>query len=223
MTVAVVGHSGSGEGVMPASLAAYEAAIEVGVDMVEVDARWSADGVAVAVHDPDVEGVPVAELSAAEIRAREPHTAGVEAVLELAAERSVPVMLDLKDVGREAEAVELCRRLPAGGFAISTLEDVSVAAIRRDVPDVEVGLSLEAPGGPELLRRADACGARFLSLDVKLDLVSAAATAGYPCFVWTVDDEPTMRRLLADRRVRGLITNRPAAALALRRQMRFAS
>ena len=67
-------------------------------------------------------------------------------------------MLDLKDIGREGEAVALCRRhLPLDRFVVSTLEDVSVATIRRDAPEVEVGLSLEHPGGPELIDRARAC------------------------------------------------------------------
>jgi glycerophosphoryl diester phosphodiesterase len=215
--VAVVGHSGSSEGgVEPASLDAYAAAIAVGADMVEVDARWTADDVALALHDPDVDGRPIAELRADAVRRLVPDAVDVADVLALAAAHSTPVMFDLKDIGRESEAVELCRRhLAVERFVVSTLDDVSVAAIRRQAPDVEVGLSLDVPG-PAPLERARACDARFLSLNVTLGFVDAAHHAGYPVFVWTVDDESTLRRLLIDARVRGVITNRPGFAVGLR-------
>ena len=149
---------------MPASLAAYEAAIEVGVDMV----RWTRDGARTASRSPSRPRrggpCPVAELSAAE-SVREPHTAGSGRV-ELARTRSC---LSCSTQGRRrSEAVELCaaRRL-SGARRPRPGRRLVAAIIRRDVPDVEVGLSLEAPGGPELLRRADACGARFLSLDMQ--------------------------------------------------------
>ncbi len=71
------------------------------------------------------------------------------------------------------------------------------------------------------LARARACGARFLCVNrrlVPLGVVSRAARAGLPAFVWTVDGDAELRRLLRDERLRGVITNRPGRARELRAQ-----
>ena len=64
------GHRGSGTGVVDGhrenTLGSILAAVEAGLDWVEVDARLSADDVLVAHHDPAIDGRVVAELTADE-------------------------------------------------------------------------------------------------------------------------------------------------------------
>jgi glycerophosphoryl diester phosphodiesterase len=65
------GHRGCGAGVVDGhrenTLASFQAAVDAGLDWVEVDARVTADRVLVASHDPVVaDGRFIAELSAAE-------------------------------------------------------------------------------------------------------------------------------------------------------------
>lgn len=71
-TPVLCGHRGSGRGVVAGhrenTLASFQAAAELGLRWVEVDARLSADGVLVARHDPDLEdGRLVSEHPAAEL------------------------------------------------------------------------------------------------------------------------------------------------------------
>jgi len=47
-------------------------------------------------------------------------------------------------------------------------------------------------------------------------LARQALSADLPLFVWTVDEDRLLRRVLADSRVACLITNRPLRAHALR-------
>jgi len=42
------------------------------------------------------------------------------------------------------------------------------------------------------------------------------ARRGYPVYVWTVDEPALMKRLLGDRGVAAIITDRPLEAMALR-------
>jgi glycerophosphoryl diester phosphodiesterase len=69
----VVAHRGSSLAYPENTLAAFEAAIAAGADMIELDARLSADGVAVVSHDADVAGTtdgtgPINELTLDQIR-----------------------------------------------------------------------------------------------------------------------------------------------------------
>jgi glycerophosphoryl diester phosphodiesterase len=227
----IVAHQGSSEGVVPGTLAAYVAALEVGAEVVEADIRRTRDGALLCWHDETLGGASFGALTAAEVERLAPGRApALPELLALVAGREVGVMLDLKEIGGEEEAVDLA--VDAVGLdrvLVSTLEDESVAALRRRRPQVQVGLSL-GRGAPQQrirtraselypLRRARRCDARFLSVHHQLarySVLRQTRRVGLPVYVWTVDEPGLMARLLRDDRVTGLITNRPAAALALR-------
>jgi glycerophosphoryl diester phosphodiesterase len=231
----VVGHQGSSEGVVPGSLEAYEAALAAGVEMVEVDVRRTADGELLAYHDPDVGGVPVGALSAAGVRAAAGgRVAAVAEVAALAAGAGRRLMVDLKDVGGEAEAVDVVlARLGPERVVVSTMEDESVARLRRERPELEVGLSIGREWRRPYLRtrlseafpvgRARAADASFLSVNRRLlpsGVLGRTLRAGLPVYLWTVDEERELRRWLVDERLRGVITNRPRRALELQLGLR---
>lgn len=219
----VVGHRGSSEGVAPGSLEAYAAALAAGVEMVEVDVRRTGDGELLALHDP-VDALTDAEVGAA---------ATLAEVAALVAQAERMLMVDLKDVGGEAEAVDtVLALLPAERVVVSTLEDVSVATLRRERPQLEVGLSIGREWRRPYVRarlseifpraRVRACGATFLSVNRRLaptGVVGRAAGSGLPVFLWTVDDDRDLERRLADPKLRAVITNRPRRALELRERV----
>jgi glycerophosphoryl diester phosphodiesterase len=72
--VYVVAHRGAHRGIAENSLPAYERAIEIGVDFVEVDIRVTKDGIPVSMHNPSVdayvEGAPgrVSDYTLADLR-----------------------------------------------------------------------------------------------------------------------------------------------------------
>ena len=195
----------------PGTLAAFERALAGGVGTVEVDVRRAAGGWA-AQHDPGPPSGPA-----------------LASVVALVADAGARLMVDLKEVGGEEEALALVlERLPPERVLVSTLEDESVAAVRAAFPELEVGLSLgrarPRPYARTRLsetfpgRRARACGATFLSVNrgfVRLGLLRRAAV---PVYLWTVDEEAELRRYLHDSRLRGVVTNRPIRALAMLRE-----
>lgn len=138
-------------------------------------------------------------------------------------------MLDLKEIGGEEDAVGLVlERLPAERVLVSTLEDESVAAVRRSFPELEVGLSLGRRRPRPYTRtrlselfpgaRARACGATFLSVNRGFVRYGLLRRAPLPVYLWTVDDDRELSRCLRDARLRGVVTNRPIRALELLRQ-----
>lgn len=213
---------------------AYEQAAALGVDYVELDVRGTADGELVVHHDARAGQVEVADLGYEDLCAAAGYRVPkVGAVMELIAGRAMG-HLDLKVAGGEREVVKLALDLLGeGGFVVTTLEDGSVAGIKREFPDVTVALSLGRDRAEfrwssyvsirvnELrpLRRARACGADWVAVHqrlAELNVLGVCARSGIPAMVWTVNDDIAMTRLLADERVSVLVTDRPRRALALR-------
>ena len=211
----------------------YRRAIELGVDFVEFDVRRTRDGVTVICHDDcTASGRAVREFAYSELT----HELGAEAMtfdelLDVAAGR-VGLHLDLKEPGYEAEVVRAALdRCPVERLVITSGEN-EIRAIKQEYPEVRVGLSIGddvrglAPWLKLRMRlselfpraRLERSRADFVAVHQQLadlSMLRYCASHGLPAWVWTVDDEPSMARYLADPRVSTLITNRPDLAMRL--------
>ncbi|WP_210492111.1 glycerophosphodiester phosphodiesterase [Patulibacter sp. SYSU D01012] len=219
----VIAHRGSSHALPDNSPQAFEQAIADGADMIEFDVRRTRDGVLVCHHDPDVDGRPVAELSADELAAAlGPHACTLDAVVQLAAGR-IGLDVELKeDVGVEEAVAAVRRRFPAGEVVFTSFLPDVVRRVRAAWPAVRTGLLVDAqtPDLATAVRRARACGATAVAPELAVLDASppddAPAEGHLPTYVWTVDDAGTLERLLRDPRVTGVITNVPRRALAIR-------
>ncbi|KUN88479.1 glycerophosphodiester phosphodiesterase family protein [Streptomyces griseoruber] len=238
---AVSAHRGGSERGRAATLRAYEDAVGSGAEYAEFDIRRTADGVLVVHHDARAggpTGPPVGRITYTELCGRAGYDVpAVEEVMALVAGR-LAGHLDLKETGYEHEVVDRAvALLGRDGFVATTLEDRSVAAITRAFPGVrtalslgrdrrEVGLArLAATRAGELfpLRRLRACGAHGVAVHhllARATVLRRAARHGLFTLVWTVNDDPGLRRFLADTRVDVLVTDRPRRAVALRDETR---
>ncbi|HEY0538373.1 MAG TPA: glycerophosphodiester phosphodiesterase [Actinoallomurus sp.] len=234
MRVAVSAHKGGSEDAPPATWKAYETALTTGAEYVEFDIRRTRDGDLVVFHDPQIAGRPIAGLTYEELCAATGQRVPlVREVMKLIAGRATG-HLDLKETGYEHEVVTLALDLLGpGNFVATTLEDSSIAQIKKSFPEVTTALSL----GRDLrevtrvlrlptrarelypLGRMRACGADWLAVHRRLaraNVLRLCGRLGIPAMVWTVNGEPQMRRFLEDSRVAVLITDRPRHALSLR-------
>lgn len=225
----------SAHGPRAGTIESYAHALKTGAEYVEFDIRRTADGELAVFHDACTQkGEALAGLSYArlcELAGYEvPRAADVMALIAGKATGH----LDLKDTGGEERVVELALDLlGAGRFVVTTLEDVSVAAVKERFPEVPAALSLgrdlaEVPrsrwaatrlGEVLPMRRLRACRADWVAVNHRLARAGVLAQchrAGLETMVWTVDEDAEMKRWLADPRVTVLITNRPADAVAMR-------
>ena len=212
----------------------YRDAIALGVDFVEFDVRKTRDGVTIVCHDDcTVSGRLIRNFAYHELI----DELGSEALtfdelLDVAAGK-VGLHLDLKETGYEDEIVTaVLAKGPLDKLAITGGDD-AITALKERFPHVHAGLSIgdELDGASpwrtltlrfsEMFprRRFERCHADFVAVHWQLGTLNVlryCAANSIPAWVWTVDDERSIKRLLADHRVTTLVTNRPDIALRIR-------
>jgi glycerophosphoryl diester phosphodiesterase len=230
--VHISAHCDHSEGAGPTTYETYTNTLASGAEYAEFDIRKTADNILVVYHDARAgrAGPLVAELEYRELCDRLGYIVPrADEVMGLLAGHLIG-HLDLKEIGYEEEVVGLASSiLGPGNFVLTTLEDVSVAAIKRAFPRVRTALSLgrSLKGVPrrrwaavrhsELfpLGRIRACGADWVAVNYRLARLGVARTChrqGIGIMVWTVDSDLLIDQFLTDERVDVLITNRPGHA-----------
>ncbi len=230
-----VGHKGADSIAPGNTVESFEAAVDVGVDVIEIDVLWRRDGhprIPAAARTPLV---VAHDWHDAERRTPLTLAEGLDAFLEPPLDR-VQVDLDIKLPGREEEIVAALReREMLGRAMVSTMELSTLARIRTLEPRLRRGWTYpkvtkdwtskrwaRAPMLAALLamrRRLPGIAARALpemgveSMWVYHPIVSrrlatVADAAGIDLIAWTVDDPTRMKRLV-DLGVGGLCSNDP--------------
>lgn len=227
-------HRGGTEGHTPGTRTAYERSIAAGAELVEFDVRTTRDGVYICHHDAMIPGLGlINEHTFSAVVSYAPNTATLAEVLELAAGRTV-CHIDLKETGHEDAIVRLALRTVGRERTIVTsLEDASIAHIRKHYPDVPAALSLgrDTSGFPwptavrtrisefvpfwRILR----CRANGIAVNHRLatrPLLWFARRYGLKVMVWTINSDGLLLRFLSNPSVDVVVTDRPTAASTLR-------
>lgn len=215
-------------------MAAFEKAVELGADGIELDAHLSADGVPVVIHDFAVDATTdgsgrVAEMDLARLKQLDagshfdPTLAGeriptLEEVLQAFGDRLL-LNIELKSVsprdnGLERAVLALVEQYKLGSrVLLSSFNPFSLRRAKKIAPHVRVGL-LYASDLPLFLSRAwlaplfphEARHPEHTMVDART--MRWARRRGYRVNVWTVDDPDEMHRLIG-LGVNGIITNVP--------------
>jgi glycerophosphoryl diester phosphodiesterase len=222
----VIAHRGASGTLPENTLPAYELAVEQRADMIEIDLHRTRDGETVVTHDEDLSGLggrgEIAAATAAEIRALD--AGGGESVPFLdevldAFGARIPMNLELKRGGRAfyagletAALAAVERRGLLDTTLFSSFYDPVLARLRALSPAARIALLLSARDPERPLERARALGAEAINPSIFLatpELIDAAHAEGLAVYVFTVDSEDDMRRLM-DHGVDGMFTNFPA-------------
>jgi glycerophosphoryl diester phosphodiesterase len=225
--VLVIAHRGASAGAIDNSLDAFEQAIAIGADLIEFDVRRTRDGQLIAFHDAIVGGSPVQALTRAEIGAATGHLPPLlDEVAELTRGR-IGLDVELKENGYVERVLAALDGID--GVVVTSFLDEVVAEVKQRAPELRAGLLVGVGRTRQVVRtrlselspvpRARACGADLVAMHHALASLGAlrrVADAGFPIYVWTVNDEKLLRRFLTDPRVAAVITDVPAKALGLR-------
>lgn len=219
-----IGHKGAAALAPENTLESIAAALELGVDLVEIDVVDAADGTLVLGH------------SHAEIEPDAPTLDEALAFFALEAPPDAGIDLDLKWHGFEHELSAALRRHGLVDRALaSSFFAHSLRALRGIEPALRTGisypwdrhsLSLRRPLWPlvvtgaatlrralpyrigRMVSRAEARAAMLHFSVVSPAVVARCHALGVPVFVWTVDDPALLRRMVACG-VDGVISNDP--------------
>jgi glycerophosphoryl diester phosphodiesterase len=229
-----IAHRGASAAAPANTMAAFEKALALGADGIELDVQLSADGVPVVIHDFTVDDTTdgsgkVARMTLAQLEQLDagsyfdPAFASeriptLEKVLEVMGNRLL-LNIELKgfslfDKGLERAVIGLIEQhaLRSRVF-LSSFNPFSLWRAKRTAPHIPVGL-LYSPDLPLPLRRAwlaflfphEARHPHHTMVNARY--MAWARRRGYRVNTWTVDDTGEMRRLIS-LGVDGIITNVP--------------
>ena len=209
----MIAHRGASGELLENTLEACLRAVALGAPMLEVDVQLAADGELMVVHDWDlrrlaadrrlVERLTAAELGAVALALGERRgTAPTLGALLAALPAGYPVNLELKR--RRAAVGPFVAALAAraggrGQLLVSSFDHALLAEVAAVLPGLPLS-PLESEDPRRLLAAGERLGAWGLHCHRRLataELAAAAAAAGRPLLVYTVNAPREARRLLA--------------------------
>ncbi len=225
----MIAHRGASGHVPENTIGAFEMAVSLGADGIELDVRRTADHHLVVHHDPEVEGYGlICELTLDQLPAQVPTLRAA-----LVACRGAWVNVEIKNISIEpghdpsdAMARSVLETLdqislptparPAVGdevYVVSSFDRLTLRQIRELAPTMTTALLVDAVRD-EAIASCHRNGHRFMHpwLDVlSHDDVVVLSAAGLGCNVWTCNDADTMAQLI-EWGVDGIITDYPDIA-----------
>lgn len=215
----VVGHRGAPRDEVENTLASFRAALALGADAVELDARLSSDGEVVVHHDAELGRVIPGSAAIETTTAADLEKLGVPRLADVLREVPCPIDVEIKPDGDLAsELPEAVARVVARADALDRVLVTSFDPALADDYAARAGrpagwvtfFPVVAEDVAELPRLRHVLLAREAATE---DSVSSLREAGRIVSAWTVND-PEDAAMLVARGVTGLVTDRPGALRA---------
>ena len=214
----IYAHRGASASHPENTLAAFEAAIQIGADGIELDVRVTSDGVPIVSHDAGLHRAwaidrVIGGLSLAELRGTAPAIPTFAEVLALADGRC-HLDIEMKEAGVEGPVLHLLKDLPRDRWAISSFDWDILREIRSLDESAELWvLCLAASTGA--VEAADGLDATTLAIEqtaITTEVVEPLSGLGRRVMAWTVND-PARAAVLASWGVGAICTDDPASMI----------
>ena len=213
------------------TLASVNDAIELKVEMVEVDIRQTKDSQIVCFHDPDIQGELIRDLDYSEIIEKDSQIPTLEQVL-WSAKGKIGIEIELKEPGYELEVVSIARDyFNYDKFVLKSFHPQVVERVKEIDQKIFAGLLVGSAFSLEqlffTLKEAFTCtnfkqtNADFISPYYKIfeaGWFSRFTRNKVPIQVWTVNDVESIRTLI-NQQVHSIITDIPEVAIGIRESL----
>ena len=213
------------------TLASVNDAIELKVEMVEVDIRQTKDSQIVCFHDPDIEGELIRDLDYSEIIEKDSQIPTLEQVL-WSAKGKIAIEIELKEPGYELEVVSIARDyFNYDKFVLKSFHPQVVERVKEIDQKIFAGLLVGSAFSLEQLfftlkeaftsNNFKQSNADFISPYYKIfeaGWFSRFTRNNVPIQVWTVNDVESIRTLI-NQQVHSIITDIPEVAIGIRESL----
>lgn len=219
----IIAHRGFAHNCRENTLDAYRQAIEVGADAIELDVRKTKDDVLILFHDEFIRGKSINQLTYQEINSLAssldfPVPTLIE-VLKLVKEKIIKLDVELKEEGYETAIVALLvEYLTIDQFIVTSFQVQSLSIVKLNYPQVKTGIILNSKTANNFDPKINLITVEFLVIEISLlnsYWLNLAETNNKSIFVWTVNKEKIIRKLLKDKRITGIITDQSDLAVRL--------
>ncbi|NJR41234.1 MAG: glycerophosphodiester phosphodiesterase [Leptolyngbyaceae cyanobacterium CSU_1_4] len=222
----IIAHRGGLSSARENTLAAFEDAIALQADWVEVDVRSTQDGVLIIHHDPEIQQQPIEALTWAEIQHLDPDVPTLEEAIACCQGR-IGLDVEIKEPGYETAVVQqLQRQLSEPEFVITSFYLGVIRAVKENsLSKVTLGFLMDHQTLLDLAEEEflghflQAMGVTFVAPSwqiVDSPVLKKIIPTQMPFWVWTVNDGETMQKLLKNERVEAIVTDQPKLGLQLR-------
>jgi glycerophosphoryl diester phosphodiesterase len=213
--VTAIAHRGDPESERENTLAAFDAAVRQGADMIELDLRRTADGSIVVLHDETLErlwGVParVDELTLGEVRAVVVGDDRIPTLAEALGRVELPLMVDFTGPEVVEGALLEVRRADAMARCLFVTDHVdALRQLRAAAPEARIGLTWLRHEPPEPALTLELGASYWNPWFPLLDPASVEGLheRGLAVSTWTVDEVTDIEAVLA-MGVDAIVTNR---------------
>lgn len=222
----IIAHRGGASIARENTIAAFEEAIALQADLIELDVRSTQDGVLIIHHDAAIQQQPIEALTWAEVQQLDPDVPTLAEAIACCKGR-IGLDVEIKEPGYEAEVVRQLQQLLLGHeFVITSFYLAVIRAVKESSSlRVSMGFLMEdetlmALAEEEFLGQyLQAMGVEFVAPSWQIldsPVLSKIIPAQMPFWVWTVNDAETMQKLLTNERVEAIVTDQPKLGLQLR-------
>lgn len=240
-TPLVIAHRGASSLAPENTLAAVEKALELNVDVVEIDVHRTYDGELVVLHDDTVDRTTsgtgkIADLTLDEVKSldagswfdpsfKDERIPTLREVLETTRDRAI-LLIELKGIRTEVPTVEMVQEMGLSDqVIIQSFDFQQIQKSKKKAPEIPTIFLMSKPNhssNPKKAANWIANIAEYVNADgiairhnwYTEELHKTAQTRELAMFVWTVDDKEELAKF-RDAKLHGIITNRPQDLLEL--------
>lgn len=214
------------------TMESFRLAVELAADMVEFDVRITSDRKLVVIHDSTFHDMPISYQTFAELnRAAAEDGYQIPTFEEVVKFCAGKIFMDIevKDSGYEKELVHILHKYCTyEQYSVKSFFDPVVYRVKKIDPKITTGLLLGKDHPGFIGRMKEVFPVRRLR-QAKCDFVAPfwvfssrcfvwrLHRKGYPVYVWTVNTEGLIRKLIR-RGVDGVITDKPDLGLIVRKK-----
>lgn len=218
----IIGHRGACGYQPENTLISFQKALDLGVDRIELDVYVCKTGELVVHHGPGIvlkampgavigvdQSLDVGDMSFDQLRSL--RVAGKAQIPTLAEvidliDKKISINIELKGPETAKPVVRLLKKYLKKGwqnsdFVISSFDHVQLLQFKKLLPKIQVGILFHSWNMPkDIVVMAQKHQADFIGLNFKAvtqNLVQAVHQAGFPVFVWTVNDKHTADKMRA--------------------------